>query len=148
MTTTNVITIPVLKPTVQVNLTEAMPQSSDGPWKRAVIDALICSHIYRAEHENDPRKALNDLMIYETQLALDPQVSEDAQALVDRGRQAVIRGSSALTLTTGWRPSDETVYLRLTRAECKTIRDQLERSVVVDSGSPLSRLLKVLQEKA
>ena len=53
----------------------------------AVIDGLMCCHIYTKKHNTDPRKALNDLISWHVQVALDPQVSSDAQALIDRGRK-------------------------------------------------------------
>lgn len=56
------------------------------PWKEVVIEGLVISHIYRNEHENEPRKALNDLICYHNDIALDPCVSSEAQALIDRGR--------------------------------------------------------------
>lgn len=56
--------------------------SDGGEWKRAVIDALVCSHIYRNEHESDPDKALADLIAWECSVALDPKVSAAAAALV------------------------------------------------------------------
>lgn len=54
-------------------------------WKDEVIDQLVCCHIYNGTHDNDPRKAVNDLIAWHVQVALDPQVSSDAQALIDRG---------------------------------------------------------------
>jgi hypothetical protein len=54
-------------------------------FKQAVIDQLVVAHIYRKEHDTDPRKALNDLLSWHVQLALDPSVSSDAQALIDMG---------------------------------------------------------------
>lgn len=47
-------------------------------WRNAVIDGLVCAFIYRAEHDNDPRKALHDLICWEVQVALDPRVSKSA----------------------------------------------------------------------
>ena len=52
-------------------------------WREAVIDALVVAHIYRAEHDGDPRKALMDLLAWETQVALDPRVSVEAAKLRD-----------------------------------------------------------------
>ena len=52
--------------------------------RAAVLDALIVGHIYRAEHETDPRKALADLLAWETQIALDPAVSSAAADLIRR----------------------------------------------------------------
>ena len=59
--------------------------ASEEQWKQAVISELVCCHIYNAAHENDPRKALHDAISWNVQVALDPQVSSDAQALIDRG---------------------------------------------------------------
>lgn len=58
----------------------ARHREQDG-WRTAVIDALVVSHIYRAEHDNDPRKAINDLLCWESKIALDPAVSKDAASL-------------------------------------------------------------------
>jgi hypothetical protein len=58
-------------------------------WKRAVIEKLVVSHIYTDEHETNPEKALNDLLDSENALCLDPRVSPQAQALIDRGRASV-----------------------------------------------------------
>lgn len=52
--------------------------------RAAVLDALIVGHIYRAEHETNPRKALADLLAWETQIALDPAVSSAAADLIRR----------------------------------------------------------------
>src|ERR1035437_4384345 len=54
-------------------------------WYEAVIDALVVSCIYNKSHDDNPKKAINDLLSYETLIALDPQVSESAQALIDLG---------------------------------------------------------------
>lgn len=39
-------------------------------WKEAIIDALVVREIYKKEHEEDPRRALNDLIVWEQQVAL------------------------------------------------------------------------------
>ncbi len=62
--------------------------ASEEQWKHAVINELVCCHIYNAAHDNDPRKALHDAISWNVQVALDPQVSSDAQALIDRGAAA------------------------------------------------------------
>lgn len=56
------------------------------PFRQAVIEALIADCIYTTEHEINARKALTDLIGWEVTIALDPQVSSDAQALIDRGK--------------------------------------------------------------
>ncbi len=58
-----------------------------GPWKEAVINELIVAHIYQAKHDTDPRRAIQDAISWNTDIALDPQVSSDAQKLIDRGAE-------------------------------------------------------------
>ena len=55
-------------------------------FKTMLIEALIVSHIYSTEHETDAKKALYDLIGWEVKIALDPQVSSDAEALIQKGR--------------------------------------------------------------
>lgn len=64
---------------------EPLYDRREGAWKDAVIDALVVGHIYRAEHESNPLKALSDLLAWETSIALDPAVSPDAKALIEQG---------------------------------------------------------------
>lgn len=53
-------------------------------FREAVIDALVVACIYVEEHDSNPRKAINDLICWEQQIALDPLVSSDARALIER----------------------------------------------------------------
>lgn len=66
-------------------LAEHQPDA-DGLWKSAVIDQLVISHILTAEHENNPRKALQDLLAYHADIAVDPRVSEAAARLIEQGQ--------------------------------------------------------------
>lgn len=59
-------------------------------WKEAVINELVVCHILTEEHERNPRKAIKDAISWNCEVALDPQVSSDAQALVDRGYDKAI----------------------------------------------------------
>ena len=54
-------------------------------WHGAIVDELICLHIYNESHDSNPKKALTDIIVYNVDIALDPQVSSSAQALIDRG---------------------------------------------------------------
>jgi hypothetical protein len=56
-------------------------------FKDTVIDALVCTCIYEAAHETDPRKALNDLLVWEGNVALDPKVSKAARELIERSTE-------------------------------------------------------------
>lgn len=51
-------------------------------WTEALADLQIINWVAPVE---DPRKAINDLIEAQVQIALDPAVSSDAQALIDRG---------------------------------------------------------------
>ena len=52
-----------------------------------LLDLLVVLHIYRKEHDTDTALAIKELVDWEIEIALDPQVSSDAQALIDRGRK-------------------------------------------------------------
>lgn len=56
------------------------------PYEEAVIDQLVVAHIYNETHDHDARKAVDDLISYHVDVALDPSVSAAAEALVSRGR--------------------------------------------------------------
>jgi hypothetical protein len=60
---------------------------NDLTWKNTILDELVCCHIYTSEHEDNPRKALQDAINWNIQAALDPQVSDGAQALLNKGRK-------------------------------------------------------------
>lgn len=63
-------------------------------WKEAVLDH--CTVAYSAFYEDDPKKTLDVLIDWHVKVALDPQVSSDAQALINKGaeamREQVLRG--------------------------------------------------------
>lgn len=54
-------------------------------WKDAVIDAAVVDWVYTAEHEVDPRKCINDLLVYQQKIALDPAISQAAMELLKEG---------------------------------------------------------------
>ena len=64
-------------------LAEPQPDA-DNPWKSAVIDQLVIAHILTAEHESYPLKAVQDLLAYHTDIAVDPRVSGAAAELVEQ----------------------------------------------------------------
>jgi hypothetical protein len=49
-------------------------------WKNAVIEALVVAGIYRGGHD-DPPAAVNELLCWQQQVALDPAVSKEAAEL-------------------------------------------------------------------
>ncbi len=60
--------------------------ANSNPWKLAVIDQLVIAHILTAEHESDPLKAIQDLLAYHTEIAVDPRVSGAAAGLVEQAK--------------------------------------------------------------
>lgn len=58
-------------------------------WRDEVIEALVVNCIYSHKHDLNPSLALHDLISWEIRVALDPAVSSDAQALIERGRRSV-----------------------------------------------------------
>ena len=58
-------------------------------WREAVIERLIICCIYRSEHDLDPNLALRELIDWEVKIALDPDVSNRAQELINLGRRSV-----------------------------------------------------------
>jgi len=60
---------------------EALEQDA---WKTAMVERLIVLHIFSKSHEEDPAKAINDIVSYEVAMALDPLVSSDAVALIKK----------------------------------------------------------------
>jgi hypothetical protein len=59
-------------------------QAQPDKWRETVDDMLSVCH---AVASDDPRESVNRLINWHVQVALDPCVSSDAQALIDRGRQ-------------------------------------------------------------
>jgi len=56
------------------------------PWQQAIINQLVCNFILTKENEDNPTKALADLMAWERKITLDPEVSSAAAELIERGR--------------------------------------------------------------
>ena len=80
-------------------------------WRNAVIDELTSLHIYSAEHDADPRKAVRDIVEWNQRLALDPAVSAEARALMVRGgemvKEAAARENLMICLTNCEELTDE-----------------------------------------
>lgn len=58
-------------------------------FKSVVLDRLVTLHIYQHHHEDDPVRALDDLIKWEVEIALDPKVSGMAQELVESNSRAL-----------------------------------------------------------
>lgn len=61
-------------------------QAQMGPWQAAIDDALIAHCLDCTGPDSDPRECLSRLLRVSEEMALDPAISERAQALIDRGR--------------------------------------------------------------
>jgi len=64
----------------------AMPN----PWRDAIDNELICLHLGTADSFPDAKAALNAVVNWHVETALDPRVSSYAQALIDRGAAAPV----------------------------------------------------------
>jgi len=67
-------------------LQPAMPN----PWRDAIDGELVCLHLGTADSFLDARAALNAVVNWHVETALDPEVSAYAQALIDRGAAAPV----------------------------------------------------------
>ena len=72
---------------IDAAIVEAINDEKRNPWKRAIIEGLIVSHILNATHEADPVRALADLIDWECKETLDPAVSEEARVLIEKYRK-------------------------------------------------------------
>ena len=86
-------------------------------WREAVIDELMSCHIYRREHEENPRKAIHEIIGWNIRLALDPAVSAEARALYRRGWNEAIEAAATVT------PS------KTAAAECETVGQWTRRTM-------------------
>ncbi len=60
-------------------------------WREAVLNELIVAHIYTKEHDTNPRKAVQDAITWNCQVAIDPAVSTDAQKLIAAAQEALAK---------------------------------------------------------
>jgi hypothetical protein len=67
------------------NATHVPEANAKNAWKEAVIEACVVNCI--GWDESNPMKSVADLISWEVQIALDPAVSSDAQALIERGKR-------------------------------------------------------------
>ena len=81
MTTHSVVDSPEYKLGFQAGTRQAEPNQ----WKSAVLDELINTFALTGEHVTEPYKAVKAAIEANVQMALDPQISEGAQALYDKG---------------------------------------------------------------
>lgn len=63
-------------------------------WREAVLNELIVAHIYTKEHDTDQKKAIQDAITWNCQVALDPAVSSDARALIAQERERAERAEA------------------------------------------------------
>jgi len=50
-------------------------------FREAVIDELVCAHIYNSSHDDNPAKAIKDVIDWNVEVALDARVSNSAAAI-------------------------------------------------------------------
>ena len=71
------------------------------PWREAIDNALICTQIGTVDSFPTADQALEALIDWHVAVALDPEVSSDAQALVDRGAAQAAPESAVPVFTEG-----------------------------------------------
>lgn len=62
--------------------------AADNPWQAAMEEACIIN--WCRFYENDPVQTLHSIVAQDMAFALDPLISSDAQALIDRGRKEAL----------------------------------------------------------
>lgn len=60
-------------------------------WRKAIQDELVVLHILNAENEENPRKALQDIIHWNQKIALDPAVSKEARDLQASGQTILVK---------------------------------------------------------
>ena len=86
-------------------------------WREAVINELVTAHIYTSEHDANPRKAVQDAITWNCQVATDPLVSSDAAGLVARGLEEAVQAcqEEGLRIDAGWKSCVEAIRKRIDR---------------------------------
>ena len=100
-------------------------------WKEAVIQQCIATCI--DWHENDAAKTVGELIDWNIKMALDPQISSDAQALIDQGRAAALTAA----------PGDGAVawqIWRKGRVTASLTRPPMDGEVAFDEGESVREL--------
>ncbi len=67
------------------DLAEHIARTESSEWRKAVQNELVVLHILNNENEENPRKALEDIIAWNQKIALDPAVSQEARDLVESG---------------------------------------------------------------
>lgn len=57
------------------------------PWKRVIDNELVNCWLGTTETYPDPYQALTQIIRFHTDVALNPDISAEAEALIERGRQ-------------------------------------------------------------
>lgn len=84
------------------------PEAPTNAWKDAVIDACVVNWI--EWDVNDPRKSVATLVEASIKIALDPDVSEQAQALVDHGKSLAAPEAQPSSTEGGAQPSEREAF--------------------------------------
>lgn len=84
-------------------------------WREAIINELVTAHIYTSEHDANPRKAVQDAITWNCQVALDPLVSSDAMALVRRGLEEAVQTceEEGSRIDAGWKSCVDAIRGRI-----------------------------------
>ena len=116
--------------TREAPITSRPAREAPADFKRYLIDQLVIYGIYQRAHENDPARALSDLVQWNVQVALDPAVSSDAVKLQNEAYQKAVD----LCLRKDY-PFDIDMWLCMTKKEvaekmARAIGEEIEKCIV------------------
>lgn len=69
--------------------------SNENKFKETLLDYCVVHWVYVKEHDTNPHKAIGDLLAQTAKEALDPQISDAAQALWQAGYEQTKEANNA-----------------------------------------------------
>ena len=131
---------------------QASKSLAANPWREAIDAELVCLHLGTVDSFPTADQALKALIDWHVATALDPEVSSDAQALVDRGAtqpQAEPVAWRRYNRSIGWQyedgvtsfasdPSAEPLYAAPQAAVAEPLTDKQMDQIMYDCGLSLT----------
>lgn len=104
---------PLLDRTIEAvtKLIDEAEERGAAKWRDPLIEACIVNWCYKAEHDTNPKLALNDCISREVEWALSPQISKEAVKLIEQGFQKGI--SMAADIIKDFRKPDKFAHFGL-----------------------------------
>lgn len=73
------------------DLAEHIAVTESAEWRKAIQNELVVLHILNNENEENPHKALADIIEWNRKIALDPAVSKEARDLQASGQTILVK---------------------------------------------------------